>query len=170
MPPREKAVPPPPPTKDEILKGFREKITDAMLVEMEKAKPESIVQSIIHDVRKQRQELVAQLLGYKDSFGRLEIDHCNGRTPAIDRAMYDEFGAQLRAVVKEEVAKTLADIKADKDHPFRKLVRTAIRQQALSPTDYEVRRLLDGAAKGISGELVEMAATEVRADLFGEQA
>ena len=40
---------------------------------------ESLTKETIAQLNKERREIVVKLLGFDDSWGKLEVDHCNGR-------------------------------------------------------------------------------------------
>ena len=44
-----------------------------------KLDPESLTREIIAQLNEERREIVLKLLGFNDSWGKLEVDHCNGR-------------------------------------------------------------------------------------------
>lgn len=44
-----------------------------------KLDPESLTKEIIAQLNEERREIVVKLLGFNDSWGKLEVDRCNGR-------------------------------------------------------------------------------------------
>jgi len=44
-----------------------------------KLDPESLTREIIAQLNEERREIVVKLLGFNDDWGKLEVDHCNGR-------------------------------------------------------------------------------------------
>lgn len=77
-----KKKPTPPPLQDRLLEA-RESMHERFFAAFEKANeaftPNSLATEISTMLTRERREIVLKLLGFDHRWGKLEIDHCNGR-------------------------------------------------------------------------------------------
>lgn len=66
---------------------------------------ESLTREIIAQLNEERREIVVKLLGFNDSWGKLEVDHCNGRDHESIVGKY--LHRQAQAAVQEWMDKHL---------------------------------------------------------------
>lgn len=70
-----------------------------------KLDPESLTREIIAQLNEERREIVLKLLGFNDSWGKLEVDQCNGRDRVSIVGKY--LHGQARAAVQAWMDKHL---------------------------------------------------------------
>lgn len=64
-----------------------------------KLDPESLTREIIAQLNEERREIVLKLLGFNDSWGKLEVDRCNGRDreSIVGKYLYGQARAAVQA-------------------------------------------------------------------------
>lgn len=103
---REKPVPVP--LQDRLLEA-RESMHERFLDAFEKANeaftPDSLATEISTMLTRERREIVLKLLGFDDRWGKLEVDHCNGRDndSIIGRYLRNQAESAVTAWMEEEI-------------------------------------------------------------------
>lgn len=91
------------PTKEEL-----EQIAEAAWVEVlggEEATEETIKNIITNAISSSVRKACLRAAGLSESFGRLEIDHCNGRMSSIDRMFREHAPSEFVEQITAEIAK-----------------------------------------------------------------
>jgi len=148
-----------------IRDKFHAYITRSLTHHVNALKPEALFNDIVADIRKNKDSLTQQLIGVSNQWGKIEIDHCNGRTTAIDAAMTAAYKDELMKIVHEEVDAQLVQIRGQKDHPVRKAIRKAFAEQAGS---YRITHMTEKAASSVLTEIVEMEKEAFRKSMMEE--
>lgn len=153
------------PTREEVFAKAREGLTEALVSHMQNSDPKALFSSLVADIQKQRESLTTQLLGIEDRWGKLGIDHCNGRVGALDAAMKAAYQDQLMKIVREETQKTIDEVKKDKDHPIRQAIRAACNTKSLLGS-YELRNHISAAHNQLAQDLVANEMAAIRRELL----
>jgi hypothetical protein len=135
---------------EERLLSAREKMHKEFLKAFDEAQvkfdPDSLVTEITSMLLAERREIVLKLIGFSDHWGRLEVDHCNGRdkdsiigkyirtaaTDAIQKWMDDHLKGAFEAHVRGKFsdAKVKAAAIKEFDSIFQHALHNAIRELA----------------------------------------
>ena len=108
---------------------FRDRMAEGLVLHMKKADPKRIFEDILRDIPKKREELMKALLGVSESWGKIEMDHCNGRMGPIDAETTARFKSMLEPVVDQEIRRAFKDVEENKNHPVRVAIRNHIKNK-----------------------------------------
>lgn len=96
------------PLQDRLLEA-RESMHERFFAAFEKANeaftPDSLATEITAMLTRERREIVLKLLGFTDHWGKLEVDHCNGRDKdsIIGRYLRNQAESIVTAWMEEEI-------------------------------------------------------------------
>ena len=75
---------------------------------------ESIQREIISELTKERRTLALKMLGFDDRWGKLEVDHCNGRASVASEFVRTNVGPAVQKWVDECLRPAIEDRGRDK--------------------------------------------------------
>lgn len=118
---------------------FQKTIEKTIVETLNKLDHKALADHMEHKVKDIWKTMALKLLGFDDRWGKLEVDHCNGRHSFVSaliqqkaKAASDEFldrcGAELsQIIITSKIKETL---KKDYDEVFNRIVRDAVREKA----------------------------------------
>lgn len=128
--------------------------------------PEGITKEIIAQLNKERREIVVKMLGFNDSWGKLEVDNCNGRNEKsivgvylrthAEAAVNEWMKAHMKGALEEHVrgkfsdAKLLAAAKKHFDEQFEWQLRKAIESAAAKAAQDVANEFTAAVREGVS--------------------
>ena len=149
-------------SRAEVVAVFNEALVKRMTELCEAGHVESLFKELVADVHKNKEQLAKQLLGVDSRWGRMEIDHCNGRLSALDQAITERWKNHLFGIVDEEIEKTLRSIQTKPDHPARKAIRAEI---ASHWNSYKTKELVQAKMNKVLDSLFEEQMDSFRKEL-----
>lgn len=121
-----------------------------------KLDPESLTREIIAQLNEERREIVLKLLGFDDSWGKLEVDHCNGRDRESIVGKY--LHGQARVAVQTWMDKHL--LVALEKHIKGKFSDPKVISASVKAFDEYFKRALDNCLRSHAAD----AAADIAAD------
>lgn len=121
-----------------------------------KLDPESLTREIIAQLNEERREIVLKLLGFDDSWGKLEVDRCNGRDRESIVGKY--LHRQAQAAVQAWMDKHL--LVALEEHIKGKFSNPKVISASVKAFDEYFKRALDNCLRSHAAD----AAAEIAAD------
>ena len=121
-----------------------------------KLDPESLTREIIAQLNEERREIVLKLLGFDDSWGKLEVDRCNGRDRESIVGKY--LHRQAQAAVQAWMDKHL--LVALEKHIKGKFSDPEVISASVKTFDEYFKRALEGSLRSHAAD----AAAEIAAD------
>lgn len=150
---RKKAAPP---SLQNRLLEARESMHKRFLAAFEKANeaftPDSLATEISAMLTKERREIVLKLLGFDNSWGRLEVDHCNGRDKdsIIGRYLRDQAKPIVTAWMEKEI-RPIFEAKA-RERLADAQVRRAVERDFVERFSYHLRANIEREAERLAKE------------------
>ena len=135
------------------------KMVDKVLLDADKAAKEwlkeqapNVKDNVLRILDQRQTEIVAKLMGFSTSWGRWEVDHCNGR------AGESAAGDWLREQAGEAVNAWLAE-QAGKLPKLPEKAISSLRNEYTKTLEYELRQLLRNKAISDAKEIVQKVFT-----------
>lgn len=150
---RKKAAPPS--LQDRLLEA-RESMHGRFFAAFEKANeaftPSSLATEISAMLTKERREIVLKLLGFNDHWGKIEVDHCNGRDKdsIIGRYLREEAKSAVTAWMEKEI-RPILEAKA-RERLASAEVRRAVEKGFVDRFTYYLRENIDREAERLAKE------------------
>jgi lipoate-protein ligase A len=95
-------------TMQEVAARFRQHFNDQMAKQVNEYDGTKLAQEIIATLNKDRHMVIWKLLGLDNSWGRLEVDHCNGRNSPIVEMMTEAVQAEVKEWLNEAIHEVIA--------------------------------------------------------------
>lgn len=148
--------------KEQTLSRIREVLSNALYQQLQQFNADKMLETIINDVKEQRDKLVLEMLGVSNKWGRWELVDGKGviRTDVLER-----FKKQLTPVIEEEVQRAFKGVMKDQKHPIRLAIRKNILE---SMTGYNVRNACDTVGRDLSSKVIEEEAEKLRILMMGD--
>lgn len=150
---REKSAPP---SLQERLLEARESMHERFLDAFEKANeaftPDSLATEISAMLTRERREIVLKLLGFTDHWGKLEVDHCNGRDKEsiIGRYLRGRAEPIVTAWMEKEI-RPIFEAKA-RERLANAKVRKAVEKEFVERFTYYLRESISIEAERLAEE------------------
>lgn len=136
------------PTTEEL-----EQIAEAAWVEVlggEEATEETIKNIITNAISSSVRKACLRAAGLGESFGRLEIDHCNGRMSSIDQMFREHAPSEFVEQITTEIAKvklTASEKKVIRDG-YKRVLRDECYSYAIHRAKEDAKEKLDSIISG----------------------
>jgi hypothetical protein len=147
--------PAPVPLQDRLLEA-RESMHERFFAAFEKANeaftPSSLATEISAMLTKERREIVLKLLGFENSWGKLEIDRCNGRDKEsiVGRYLRDQAEPIVTAWMEKEI-RPIFEAKA-RERLANNAVRKAVERDFVERFSYHLRANINREAERLAKE------------------
>lgn len=118
---------------DTRIDKFRRLLDDQMREELATLDPRVVLGAVTKRLQEHRDEMIWNLLGLSEKWGKWEVDHCNGRNSPITQYLTAEVGDQVREFVRGIAQEVLTE-------PVKAKIRAAVEAELRKEYKYYYRR------------------------------
>lgn len=121
--------------------------------------PDSIRERVFNLLNKRQDEIILQLLGFELRYGKLQVDHCNGRAGEsaagdyLRRAQQDAVNDWLATISMPALTKTqIKNIQKDAQREYTRHLNQLVRSMAVTKAEEDAKKLIEALASTHSAD------------------
>jgi len=139
-------------------KIMHDKFAQAVDITADQFDPEVLSKQAYNILTKEREQVIFKLLGFDSRWGKVEVDHCNGR----DSIMTEQLKRLAGPVIDDWIAKEIAPAleKAARLHFTEQKVLQAIQSEFINSFNYRLREMVRAHAEKAASEYAAKLAAE----------
>ena len=126
---------------------------------------DSFTKALLVDLNKQKANVIWRLLGLDDSWGKWQVDHCNGRTSPITNYLTSASEGTIREWVNDAVAEIIAEERTK----VQSKIKAALRKDfADRSSGYDMNRIIRDHVDAVMRDVVKIETDALRAEILKE--
>jgi len=139
-------------------KLMHDKFAQAVDITADQFDPEVLSKQAYNILSKEREQVIFKLLGFDNRWGKVEVDHCNGRSSIMTEQLERLAGPVIEDWIAKEIAPALE--KAARLHFTKQKVLQAIQKDFLSSFNYRLHERVRAHAEKAASEYAAKLAAE----------
>jgi hypothetical protein len=139
----------------------REKLQTQVAERIGHLSVEDIITETVRDMKNDMADILSKMMGFNNSWGRWEVDHCNGRHSVVADTVNDQARAAVKNWITENLTKDMVSKLLDKQ-------RTALIKDFNESVQREARSQLYRLTESLGKEIATEIATELSKELRGK--